>query len=1230
MRKVSTQYFLFYLLIFCLISQLSFGQQGNIWYFGEKAGVNFNTTPPSALTNGVINTLEGSSCISDSTGQLLFYTDGSTVYNKNHQPMPNGSGLNGNYSSAQSAIIIPKPGSTYIYYIFTASEFNHQFLEGYNYNVVDMNLNGGLGDIVQKNVLLYAPGTEKLNAVRHANGIDVWVLTKVTNSNTFKAYKIDCNGINTTPVISSSGNIVPSQNGYSDGGLIKFSPDGGKVCQTFGSTPMEIQLSKFDNITGIVSNSIQWSYPADSSVGNYATVEFSPNSNLLYVGITAQSLVLFNYMAYVKLFQYNITSHAVPAILATETLLFQNQQVAGGALLGWMGFLQLGPDNKIYISRAQLLNIDVINNPNISGIGCNYQQAAVNLGGRLALAGLPTFMPNLFVNQQGNINFNLNPDCATVNFFGNTSVPGSVTWLWDFGDGTTSTQQNPVHTYSNTGNVFIVTLKIFTPAACNGFIPIAKQINLNRVVPDGGFYFEGQCGNSTINFFDTSTISGASINYRLWDFGDGNTSIQQNPVHTYAGVGNYTVKLTVGNTNPCGGNSIITKTVAVETQPNASFLVTGGCASSSVNFTDQSTISAGTIDLWQWDFGDGSTSALQNPQHIYSSANTYTIKLKVRSQTGCWSVETPKTITLSAKPAAKYSWQSTCVNQSTFFKDSSVISSGSISRWFWNFGDGNTSTLQNPQHTYTTAGVYTIKFIAGTSTGCNSDTLPKTITIGSKPVANFNSSYQCGIKNISFSDISANTTGAINNWYWVFGDGNNSNLQNPQHLYPNYGSYTVKLAVSSMLGCISDTLPKTVIADAKPVAQFDVTGGCINQSTGFTNNSTIEAGTINNWYWSFGDAAIGNTQNVTHTYTNNGQFQVKLVSKSANNCISDTAFKTITIEDKPVAGFSIQNGCVGTPVILQNTSTIGYGNISSYYWQFGNGLSTSTVKQPVFSYTNFGNYTVKLTATSKNGCAADTVFKPVVIESVPKVDFTFDAACAGKSVNFSNLTINDFGSINKWKWELENTVTSAAFQPAHTYNNYGDFTVKLTAATINSCSASKSKTIPIKKIDVFAGNDTIIAINQSLQLNATGASTYLWTPDLYLTDNTLPNPIAILSKDFTYYLQGTTSEGCIGFDTIKIKVFNTPDIYVPNAFTPNGDNVNDIIKPTIPGVLSLEYFSIYNRYGQLVYTTKQVGQGWNGIWQNSRQPAGAYIWICKIKDYKGNVIEKKGSVICIY
>lgn len=1203
-------------------------QQGNIWYFGIHAGLNFNTNPPTALVDGALDTNEGSASIADNNGNILFYTDGSTVYNRNHKPMPNGTDLSGHYSAAQSAIIVPKPGSAKIYYIFTAYEVGGYIQKGYNYNTVDITLDGGLGDITQKNGFLFGRGTEKLNAVRHANGIDVWVLTKVPQSNIFKAYKIDCNGIDTIPVVSVSGGLISPPEDYNDGGLLKFSADGKKLCQTFGGFNTVVQLSQFDNSTGIVSNSIEWNYP-DLPMGlSYTMVEFSPSSSLLYVAFNALRRVEYSNRNLIRFLQHDVSVHTVPAIMASETLLYEYTEESYQIFVG-VGVLQIAPDKKIYIARPGDTTLDVINNPDIPDLSCNLQQGAVHLRGKRVIGGLPTFMPNLFVNQQSTVNYTLNSDCATVNFSATTSLPGAVSWLWDFGDSTSSTAQNPVHTYSSSGNIYKVTLKVISALACNGFVAIEKDVNLNRIVPTPGFYFTGQCGSPSVSFFDTSHIAaGGTINYRLWDFGDGSTSALQNPFHNYPGIGNYTVKLTVGNTAPCGGNTTSTAVVFIESQPVAGFAITGGCAGTPVKFTDNSSITTGTISEWKWDFGDTDTSNLQNPFHTYNSPNNYTISLKVKSQTGCWSAEKQRAVSLSSKPVAKFGWQHTCANKSTLFTDSSSITTGNISNWQWNFGDGTSSLVQLPEHSYTTAGNYIVKLIATSSTGCASDTLSVLVAIGSKPTAAIYNSYACGVKDVLFRDTSTNLVGTINTWNWVFGDGSTAGTQHPKHSYAGFANYNVRLVVGTSLGCVSDTILKNIAVNAKPVAGFGSSSGCINVPVKFADSSTVEAAAISSYWWNAGDGFNSNASSFTHLYNTAGTYKIQMLVKTDNNCISDTAFRTITVEDKPVADFTAVSSCVGKQLVLQNNTTIGTGIIDHYRWSFGNG-SSSTDKQPVFAYPIFGDFVVKLAVVSKNGCVSDTASKTLVIESIPNVDFNFGATCTGKPITFTNTSSNSYGSILSWSWDFGNNANSSDKNPVYSYNQFGNYAVKLTATTIGGCSAANSKNISISRVNIFAGNDTIVAINQPLRLSALGAAVYRWSPPVYLDNANIYNPVAVLGKDVTYYLQGTTAEGCTGFDTLNIKVYKGPEIYVPGAFTPNGDNLNDIIKPIIPGVLTLEYYSIYNRWGKLVFTTAKIGDGWDGTLIGVRQPGGAYVWICRVKDYTGKIMEKKGSVILI-
>jgi hypothetical protein len=265
-----------YIALLTLICQTSFSQkQNNIWYFGEDAGVSFNSGLPIALTNGVMYQTEGSAVMSDNDGNLLFFTDGVSVWNRNLVKMPNGTGLKGNSSTTQSALIVPEPGNCNIYYIFTAP--SEDTITPLCYNIVDMSLDGGLGDISSKNIALYTPVTERLTGTLQSNETDYWVVAQAYGANGFLAFSITSSGVNVTPVISHSGPLIDYANGGIDDviGYMKISYDGSKLC--YANLDGSSQLFAFDNSTGIVSNNIS----LVDSMG-YG-VEFSPDNSKVYI-----------------------------------------------------------------------------------------------------------------------------------------------------------------------------------------------------------------------------------------------------------------------------------------------------------------------------------------------------------------------------------------------------------------------------------------------------------------------------------------------------------------------------------------------------------------------------------------------------------------------------------------------------------------------------------------------------------------------------------------------------------------------------------------------------------------------------------------------------------------------------------------------------------------------------------------------------------------------------------
>ncbi len=426
MRKIT---FLFAFLF--LAMGINAQQEAAIWYFGRNAGLDFRSGVPVALTDGEVDTEEGCATISDFNGNLLFYTDGSTVWDRNHNPMPNGTGLRGHSSSTQSGIIVPSPGNPDIYYVFTA---RYQVQGGIYYSVVDMTLNSGLGDITVKNVVLEDPATEKLTAVEHANGRDVWVIAHDWGNNAFLAYLVTPTGVNTTPVRSNVGfnlnYLTVGDDVYKARGAIKASADGSKlaVCHSY----VGVELLDFNTATGQVSNPFVLMQDPDR---DFYSAEFSPSGDILYISVIREDL-----------YQFDLRTTDILGSMVTIT---SPHYTSGG--------LQLAIDGKIYM--AHYGDLSVIHNPDIAGLGCNFEFQTIDLGGRRGDLGLPPFVTSFF-----NIGFTFSNTCLgdLTDFQINSSDP-IVSILWDFGDGNTSNTEDPAYTFAAPGT-YTVSVTVTTAA----------------------------------------------------------------------------------------------------------------------------------------------------------------------------------------------------------------------------------------------------------------------------------------------------------------------------------------------------------------------------------------------------------------------------------------------------------------------------------------------------------------------------------------------------------------------------------------------------------------------------------------------------------------------------------------------------------------------------------------------------------------------------------------------
>ena len=545
--KVIKHLLFFMILVTC---NNSFAQkQNNQWRFGFGGALDFNTLPPSFVNGSVIATSEGSASVADRiTGALLFYTDGVTVWNANNQVMPNGTGLLGGVaqlSSTTAAVIVPKPGSSNLFFIVTVDEI--PCINGVRYSVVDMTLNGGLGDIVvgQKNIFLMQTTSEKLEVVPACDGLSLWLIACSSN-NEFVSFRIDNTGIQTTPVIGAV-----FQNGFA--GHNKINRQFNKIavgCCT------QMEVFDFDNATGIVSNPIVWN--ANLPSGLTWGIEFSPDGKVLYTSDGS------------SLLQFDLTQTTPLAIQNSEYLVSYGVHYT----------LQLGIDEKIYCNSG---SISAINFPNNLGVACGYQANVIpnQTGGVFGASSLPKWV--CYANNIPNANSNsiaYSDSCfGSSTQFSLQSIAGITNVNWLFGDPNSGGNNmangfNVSHSFSQIGNYNVRAILSNECGADTLFINNLQILNCNVNPPPciASFDVQDTCAISPTRF---SIASSATINSVVWNFGDAesgvsNTSSLLNPTHQFTSEGNFNVTAIVAMT--CG-NYIVSQNVQIFKCDTARFVL---------------------------------------------------------------------------------------------------------------------------------------------------------------------------------------------------------------------------------------------------------------------------------------------------------------------------------------------------------------------------------------------------------------------------------------------------------------------------------------------------------------------------------------------------------------------------------------------------------------------------------------------------------------------------------
>lgn len=904
-----------------LFSRITLFAQGeaNIWYFGNHAGLDFNSGIPVPIYNGALNTNEGCASISSTSGVLQFYTDGITVWNRNHLPMPNGVGLFGDPSSTQSGVIVPEPGNSHSYYIFTCDA--QAGILGVNYSKVDMTLNGGLGNVTVLNSPLLNQGCEKITAVGHSNGIDYWVLVHGWLNNSYYAYQVTSTGV-LAPVITNIGSYMGNVSDESIG-YLKTSPNGLRVASCSSRGVDNCQIFDFDPSTGVLSNTITIQYP--SYDGPYG-VSFSPNNNVLYVSTEGGK----------TLYQYDLTSGVEATIIASEYILSTGTYVFA---------LQLAVDNKIYVAPYGG-NLHVINNPNVLGAGCNYVTNAITLSPGSATLGLPNFIQSYLIAPSITyINTCFND---TSNFvLTDTTLIDSVFWSFNdslSGVNDTSSLLFPSHIFSSNGtySVSAITYRgsIIDTISVEISITNGPEINIGNdttfcsgftIVLDAGAGFTSYlwqnssisqsisvstpgtyyatvsniCGTNTDTIHistatpvtmsvnnpilctgDTATLTASGATTYAWNIGSTANPLIVNPTTTTS----YTVTGT--DTNGCTAS--IVSTVTINSLPNSNAgLDDNLCAGDSI----QLNASGGVLYSWSPQTGL-SNPLISNP--IFSASSTTNYIVTVTNANNCSSTDSVL-ITVYPNPNVNFSVPTLCVNKPAQFTD---LSSGGGNGINWNFGDGGTSNLVNPTHTYDSTGNYTVTLTA-TGAGACSSTLSIPVVVNPLPVTpslSGNSPICAGDE----IQLVATYIGADISYMWTGPNSYSSTFQNLQILNATLamtGTYNL-FVTNNTTGCVSEIASIGIIVNNSPaLPDIEATKQlCYGDTLQLTTTSIEET-----YLWNGPNAYTSNLQNpvIPDVTENNFGVYTLIVSNSFACTSQDTVNVFVDCED--ITDFFVPN-----------------------------------------------------------------------------------------------------------------------------------------------------------------------------------------------------------------------------------------------------------------------------------------------------------------------------------
>ncbi|PNQ72408.1 hypothetical protein C1T31_11470 [Hanstruepera neustonica] len=1163
---------LFFCITLILFSSFLFAQgEANYWYFGSNAGLDFNSGTAVAITDGALNTNEGCSTISDSNGDLLFYTDGIRVWDKNHNTMPNGFGLMGDPSSTQSGIIVPKPNDPNIYFIFTVAQLG--LSSGLRYSEVDLTLNGGNGDITSnKNIPLFTPSTEKITAIQHANGVDYWVIAHKWNSNEFLSYKITESGVEITPTITPIGSVHNGDPAETIG-YMKVSPDGQKLALAKWHNTAFVEIFDFNSQNGQFSNAINLSdmFYNGLQSGPYG-LEFSPNSEMLYVSDTDFISTRF------KIHQFNLMHGNQMDIANSDVILYDGTDSVSA--------LQLAIDEKIYIANAYSGYLDVIENPNEPGLSSGYVNRALFLEGRQAIYGLPPFIQSFF---QVGINVEFTCVGDETQFSVNSSQE-IANIQWDFGDGNTTSEVTPTHVYTSAGT-YPVTVSVNSVSGTNRFfttdivihdVPIANEVSNYHLCDDST--------NDDVEIFDLSTKDSEVLGTQSDVFFDIRyyASMEDAQNHeneltiSYANISNsQTIYVKIYNVDNTDCYDITSFDLIVDTMPVANTVI------DLMVCDDVSNDGTELVDLTQFndDILNGQTAADFNISYHISQADAEN----------------------DANPLPD-DFQTVDNPQQVFIRIENVVNESC-------YDTGSFEIIIDEQPTaYQPDDMFLCDDLNDGEEAFNLSSQNNQVSNGQ---TGFNITYH-----LSQDDADDNQNPLTSPY---------TNETNPQQIFVRIEntnnsncfdttSFTIQVDAMPVVNVVADV---TTCDDASndgtelvDLTQFD--NAVLNGQAASDFNITYHISQIN------AENSANPLPDDFQTVDNPQQVFIRIENVNNASCYETGSFQIIIDDyleayqpDDMYLCDALNDGEESFDLNLQNDqiSNGQTGNFAITYHlsQADADLNENPLSIPYTNITNPQQIFARIENMENFDCYNTTSFYIEALETPdPDMETTY-YFCTDETV------VLDAGfGYDSYLWSTGETTQSIVVGSAGNY----DVTVAYDYPTMPPLSCSFTETVQVIESDEAIINDIEIedwtAYDNTITVEVSGIGDYEFSIDgiNYQSSNVFNNlPVG----EYTIYVRDQNGCGVVNEEVYVL--------YYPKFFTPNGDGDNDnwqvYFSQTEPDITVL----IFDRYGKLLKQLNALSDGWDGTFNGEHMPTSDYWFVVnrpsKGKQYRAHFTLKR-------